>query len=135
MIILFDENIPSKIAEGINIIDSANKDTILKCTYTHPYLLNKGGELDDNWIEYAGKNRAIIFSFDRDFRQIKSKGKLYVEHNVGVFFFKYKKGDPIYWQTVKLIINHLNEIKSTIVNVPSPFVFEISSLGVKQCFF
>lgn len=43
MIILFDENIPCKIAEGINIIDSANKDTLLKCTYTHPYLLNKGG--------------------------------------------------------------------------------------------
>ena len=135
MIILFDENFPCKIAEGIDIIESVNKDTILKCTYTHPYLLNKGGTEDDDWIAYAGRNNALIFSFDKDFRQIKSKGNLYIQHNVGVFFFKYEKKEPMYWQTVKLVVNHLHDIKKTILTVSLPFVYEISKKGVKRCEF
>ena len=91
MLIIFDENFPQKIAEGLNLIESTNRDTILHCEITHPYLINKGGTEDDDWITYAGKKDAIIMTFDKDFKDIKAKGRLYNEHKVGVFFFKFDK--------------------------------------------
>ena len=115
MIILCDENFPCKIAEGINTIESANKDTPLKCTFSHPYLLNMASVSDNDIIKYAGENQAIIFSFDRDFKDLKSKGRLYMDNKVGVFFFRYDKKEKIYWQTVKLIVNNMTEIKKTIL--------------------
>lgn len=132
MIILCDENFPCKIAEGINIIESANKDTPLKCTFSHPYLLGMASVSDNDIIKYAGDNQAIIFSFDRDFKDLKSKGRLYIDNKVGVFFFRYDKKEKIYWQTVKLIVNHMTEIKKTILEINPPFVYEINKKGVTR---
>lgn len=132
MIILCDENFPCKIAEGIDIIESANKDTPIQLSFTHPYLLKKGGASDEEWIKFAGENNAIIFSFDKDFKDLKSKGRLYTQHNVGVFFFRYNRKEKIYWQTVKLIVNNMNEIKEKIIDTPAPFVYEISGKGVSR---
>lgn len=129
MLIIFDENFPQKIAEGLNIIESTNRDTILNCEITHPYLINKGGTEDDDWIAYAGKNNAIIMTFDKDFKDIKAKGRLYNEHKVGVFFFKLDKREKMYWQIVKLFVNNFDAMKTIILEVPRPFVYRISSKG------
>ena len=129
MLIIFDENFPQKIAEGLNLIESTNRDTILHCEITHPYLINKGGTEDDDWITYAGKKDAIIMTFDKDFKDIKAKGRLYNEHKVGVFFFKFDKKEKMYWQIVKLFVNNFEEMKKLILEVPRPFVYRISSKG------
>lgn len=129
MLILFDENFPKKIAEGLNLIESSNKDTILKCTITHPYLLDKGGTEDNDWIKYAGRRNAIIMTFDKDFKDIKTKGRFYHEHKVGVFFFKFEKNEKMYWQIVKLFVNNFEEMKKIIVEVERPFVYRITAKG------
>lgn len=33
----------------------------------HPYLIDKGGTEDDDWVVFAGKKDAIIMTFDKDF--------------------------------------------------------------------
>ena len=132
MLIIFDENFPQKIAEGLNIIESTNRDTILRCEITHPYLLKKGGTEDDDWIKYAGKNNAIIMTFDKDFKDIKAKGRLYHEHKVGVFFFKLDKKEKMYWQIVKLFINNFDSMKKIMIEVEKPFVYRISSKGFPE---
>jgi predicted nuclease of predicted toxin-antitoxin system len=129
MLILFDENFPFKIAEGLNIIESTNRDTILKCEITHPTFIDKTGTDDDDWIVFAGKNDAIIMTFDKDFKDIKSKGRLYTEHKVGVFFFKFDKKEKMYWQIVRLFVNNFEAMKRIILDIPRPFVYRISSKG------
>lgn len=129
MLIIFDENFPLKIAEGLNTIESTNHDTILNCTITHPYLLDKGGTLDDDWITYAGNNNAIIMTFDKDFKDIKAKGRLYHDNKIGVFFFKFEKKEKMYWQIVKLFVNNFESMKKIILETPRPFVYRITSKG------
>lgn len=129
MLIIFDENFPQKIAEGLNTIESTNRDTILHCEITHPYLIKKGGTTDDDWVEYAGINNAIIMTFDKDFKDIKAKGRLYNEHKVGVFFFKFDKKEKMYWQVVRLFVNNFDAMKKIILEVERPFVYRISSKG------
>jgi predicted nuclease of predicted toxin-antitoxin system len=130
MIILCDENFPVKIAEGLSIIESANRDTVLQCTITHPSILNKTGTSDEEWIKYAGENDAIILTFDGDFKDVKTKGTLYSQNKIGAFFFRYdKKGGSRYWQTVRLLVNNLEEIKKIIVEKERPFVYRVTSSG------
>jgi len=134
MLILFDENIPVKIAEGLNTIESTNKDTILHCTITHPYIIQKGGTSDDDWIKFAGENKAIILTFDKDFKNVKSKGSLYIQHNIGVFFCKFDKKEKMYWQIVRLFVNSFNLMKNIIVTTPRPFVYRINHHGKPERF-
>ncbi len=129
MLIIFDENFPLKIAEGLHIIESTNRDTILNCEITHPYLINKGGTDDDDWIAYAGRHNAIIMTFDKDFKDIKAKGPLYTQYKVGVFFFKLDRREKMYWQIVKLFVNNFDAMKKIILEVPRPFVYRISAKG------
>ena len=136
MLILFDENFPQKLAEGIDIIEQGHKDSILQCEITHPYLIGKGGTTDDEWIKFLGENNAIFMTFDKDFKDIKSKGRLYCENQVGVFFFKYDKKDKdgMYWQSVKIFIKNFGEIKRIITEVPRPFVYRITLNSIPQVF-
>lgn len=129
MLVIFDENFPVKIAEGLNTIESTNRDTVLNCQITHPYIISKGGTSDEDWIKYAGDNDAIIMTFDKDFKDIKSKGRLYSENMVGVFFFKFDKKEKMYWQIVKLFVNNFDAMKKIILEIPRPFVYRISSKG------
>lgn len=129
MLIIFDENFPQKIAEGLNLIESTNRDTILQCEITHPYLIQKGGTEDNDWITYAGERNAIIMTFDKDFKDIKSKGRLYQQHKIGVFFFKFDRKEKMHWQIVKLFVNNFDAMKNIIVNIPRPFVYRISMNG------
>lgn len=129
MLIIFDENFPCKIAEGLNIIESTCKDNILPCVITHPYLLKKGGAEDNDLIVYAGQKNAIIMTFDKDFKDIKAKGRLYTQHKIGVFFFKLDKKEKMYWQIVKLFVNNIDVMKRLIIETPRPFVYRINMKG------
>jgi hypothetical protein len=107
----------------------------LPCTITHPAILNKTGTSDEDWIKYAGENDAIILTFDGDFKDVKTKGALYSQHKIGVFFFKYdKKGGSRYWQTVRLLVNNLEEIKKIIFKKERPFVYRVTNSGKPERF-
>lgn len=132
MLIIFDENFPHNLAKGLDTIEQSNNNSILKCQITHPKFLEIEGIKDAPLIEYAGRYNAIIITHDKDFKDVKSKGAIYVQHKVGVFFFKFKKKEYSYWGIVKVFINQFEAIKKIIIEEPTPFVYEISSSGVQR---
>lgn len=132
MLLIFDENFPHNLARGLDIIEESNNCSSLKCQITHPKYLNIEGMKDNPLIEFAGSNSAVIITSDRDFRDIKSKKSIYIENNVGVFFFKFKKKESNYWGIVKTFINQFEDVKEILLKETPPFVYEISSSGTKR---
>ena len=128
MLIIFDENIPYSIAEGLNII-------VKDFEISHPTkLFNRKGVKDDELIKYAGENSAVIVTYDNDFKNIKLKGGLYVHHKIGVFFIKFDKKEKKYWHIVKQIVNNFEFIKDIISTERKPFVYELSNKGKPKRF-
>ena len=90
------------------------------------------GISDDAVIKKAFSENRILITNDKDFKDIKSKGGIYNAHKVGVIFFKFKKNEYSYWGIVKVFINQFDTLKEILLEQSPPFVYEISSQGVKR---
>lgn len=135
MYFLFDENIPYKLVQGLALIEEANKKSPYQATITHPVIENNAGASDEGQIALAGKKNAIIVSFDKDFKHIKSYYPLYKKYKVGVVVFRLAKADSNYWGIVKLIINNWEKLKKELSDKERPFIYEVNKLGIKPLFF
>lgn len=135
MYFLFDENVPYKFVQGLSYIEEANNKTLVKATLTHPRFLNKEGMTDAEEIEIAGQSDAIIVSFDKDFKTIKSHRKLYEQYKVGIVHLRLTRRESNYWGIVMLIINQWEDLKSKISEIEKPFIYEVSSKGITELHF
>jgi predicted nuclease of predicted toxin-antitoxin system len=131
MYFLFDENVPYKFVQGLDYIEQSNKSPI-KATISHPKFIGKEGVPDEEIIKIAGDNKAIIISFDKDFKHIKSYYPLYRQHKVGVVFLNLTKKEANYWGIVKLIINNWEDLKLRLKDEIPPFVFQVHKNGIQK---
>ena len=132
MFFLFDENVPYKFVKGLSLIEEANNKSKIRVTITHPKDAGNEGATDEEQIVYAGKNKGIIVSFDKDFRHMKSYYPLYKEHNVGAVIINLSKKENNYWGIVKSIINKWEELKVKLSSEKRPFIYEITSRGIER---
>lgn len=132
MYFLFDENVPYKFVKGLALIEEANFKSPLKAIVTHPRDISNEGASDEEQIKYAGSKNAVIVSFDKDFRHMKSYYPLYKKFNVGTVVLNLSKKDSTYWGIVKTIINRWEELKTKLQNENKPFIFEITTRGVEK---
>jgi predicted nuclease of predicted toxin-antitoxin system len=110
MVFLFDENIPYKLAQGFILIEEAENSPKIKATVSHIKILNREGATDEEVIQIAGEMKAIIVTFDKDFKHIRSYYPLYKKHNVGIILLKLDKRESNYWGIVKLLTNNWEKI-------------------------
>ena len=129
---LFDENVPYKFVQGLALIEEANNKASIKATVTHPRFLGKEGMTDAEEIEIAGQSEAVIVSFDKDFKTIKSHRKLYEQYKVGIVHLYLTKKQSNYWGIVTLIIDKWEDLKNTLSGMEKPFIFELSSKGITK---
>jgi predicted nuclease of predicted toxin-antitoxin system len=132
MLFLFDENYSYRIAEGLHLLEDGNNKSKIKVKVTHVKhcgLLNKP---DEDIIEYAGKNNAIIFTQDEDFRHIKHYYKLYEQHKTGVVVFRSYKGKIFYWDMVERLVKVWENLKVTLYTEQKPFALEITKTGISK---
>ena len=132
MFILFDENVPYKFVQGLELIESSNHKSPIVAKVAHPKMIGNTHATDEEQIVYAGKHKGIIFSFDKDFKSIKSYYPLYKEHNVGVVLLTLGKKESNYWGIVKLIINNWEDLKQKLHNVDKPFVYQVARTGITR---
>lgn len=132
MYFLFDENVPHRFVEGLACIEYSNRKSPCQATVSHPKLIGKEGSTDEEIISLAGERQAIIISFDKDFKHIRSYYPLYKQHKVGVVFFRLSKKESNYWGIVTLIINQWEELKMKLKDESPPFAYEISKQGIKR---
>jgi predicted nuclease of predicted toxin-antitoxin system len=132
MYFLFDENVPYKFVRGLALIEEANNKSLLKAIVTHPKDILNEGASDEEQIKFAGSKNAIIISFDKDFKHMKSYYPLYRQFNVGTVVLNLSKKDSTYWGIVRTIINRWEELKNTLQNQKKPFIYEITTRGVEK---
>lgn len=135
MVLLFDQNVPKKIAEGLNLLEQANYKSKHKAEVTHISLLNKDGLADEDVIKLAGELKATIVTFDADFKHKKHYYKLYKEHQVGIVLFKSSKNVINYWDNVVLIITKWEVLKDNISKAHKPFALELGKSGIQTLSF
>ncbi len=135
MLLLFDQNVPLKIAEGLNLLEQANYKSKHQAEITHISLLNKNGIADEDVIKLAGELKATIVTFDADFKHRKHYYKLYEEHNVGIVLFKSSKNIINYWDNVVLIVTKWEDLKDKISKAHKPFALELGKNGTQTLSF
>jgi hypothetical protein len=120
------------MATGLNILEEGNTLSPLQCEVRHETELMPGNTDDDKFTVEAGKMNAVIITYDRDFKEVKSKWPLYRKHKVGVVFFRSYKDILRYWDIVVSFINHWEKLKHEVNENNPPFVFEITLKGISK---
>ncbi len=73
MNIYIDENLPSKLAKGINILEQPNREGVnvysIKETFGQ-------GSLDEDWIPEVGKEKGIVITQDYNIHRTRSQNEL-----------------------------------------------------------
>jgi hypothetical protein len=129
MLFIFDENYPHEFVKGFSIIETANRHNPIKAEIVFVGdFMGKLGARDEEIIEKASKQKAVIVTHDSDFRRIKHYKSLLMEHEVGYIYFKQPKVYK-YWDIVKAFVNKWDEIKESIKNETIPFAYEINKTG------
>ncbi len=133
MIIYIDENMPSVLAKGFNLLHEpeninldSNKQIIVKSIID---VFDRGIK-DEEWIPKLGKEKACVITQDYNIHRIKHQNQLCKKYHLGMFYFRppSKKGFR-YWDMVKLLVKHWPEIIKIVSQEKTPFAYKISSRG------
>ena len=129
MKIFIDENLPPKLAEGLNLLESPNDDGIEVLSISHYF---GRGAKDEEWIPELGKLKAIVITQDHNIHRKQSQKELYRNHKVGLIVFKAPgKTGYTYWEMVENIIKHWKLIKREAVKLTPPYAFQITPKSQK----
>ncbi len=131
MKIYIDENMPTNLADGLNILQKPLNIDLEKeievCSIKKEF--GKGAK-DEDWIPEAGRTDACVITQDIRIQRTRQLKELYTNHGLGIFFFKppSKKGYR-YWEMVEILIKHWQEIIKISANTTRPFAYKVTSRG------
>lgn len=129
MYFIVDANMPSRLANGLELIDQENVSGNIKVQVKHSDDLLGKGATDEQIIIFAGKVGGIIISEDDDFKRIKSNKKLVEKLNVGYVLYKPPKHGARYWEKAKAFILGWEHLKDKIKATSKPFIMIIDKSG------
>ncbi len=128
---LFDENMPLRLAKGLEILDAENefgKQPNLMISHmtehTHP------GASDMDIVRLAKRLDAIVVSGDDDYKNITSTCELVKKLKVGFVLFKLpKKTGCTYDEIVLAFIKAWPQVKQKLKSEKPPYMFIIDRAG------
>lgn len=126
---LCDENFPVNLVAGLSTIELSNHHTPRKAEIIHTKQLGISNYSDEEIIEVAGNQKAIIITQDKDFKHFKHYKELYKHHDVGVVLYKAYGGKDRYWDKVTAFVNQWEKIKKLAHETPRPFVIQFDVRG------
>jgi hypothetical protein len=132
MLFVFDENYSTKISKGLQILESGNIKSPIRVDVAHITDFVPTGTKDLDVIKEVGNRGGIIFTKDKDFKQVRLLAGLFKQCNVGVTFFAQPKKALTYWDNVKVLVQNWENIKGTLADDSPPFVYEIKSNSVQK---
>jgi len=125
---IFDENLSHRLAEGLSLLESGDLSSPIT-KISHMNQLLEDGASDQEVIQEAGKTNAIIISQDDDFKRIRSHKALIKSLGVGYVMYRPPKRGSSYWDIVQAFIQGWPEIKNTLKEKKTPFLFQIDKNG------
>jgi predicted nuclease of predicted toxin-antitoxin system len=132
LLFIFDNQGSPRLATGLRILEEGNDRSPLQCEVRHIREYMPGDSEDEVVYKFAGQKDAIVITYDRDFKEISQKARLYKKNKVGVLYFRSTKNSLRYWDLVVSFITQWEELKKLVSETAKPFVFEISLRGIRK---
>ncbi len=131
MIIYVDENMPSVLAQGFDILQEHLNHKLKEPIRVKSIKEVFGaGTQDEDWIPKAGEEGACVITHDFNIRRIKHQRALFEQHGLGMFYFHPpSKTGFSYWGMLKLMVKHWEEITRIATREDRPFSFKITARG------
>jgi hypothetical protein len=131
MISYVDENMAPVLAKGFNLLQMPlNFDLKLKDPVEFKSIKEDFGEgtPDEEWIPIAGGESACVLTQDYNIKRIRHQRELCEKHGLGMFYFRpSSKSGFSYWEMVKLLVKHWEEIIKVSAKKSRPFSYKITS--------
>ena len=129
MRILFDENAPNKLIEGIKALTfffELGEDVEI----TSVQLLGKLSASDEEVLELVG-NGGVLISYDKDFKKHKKLKKIIYDKGIAVFWVLQPKR-PDFFALAKFLIDNWEDIIDKIISEEKPFVYQILKKSITK---
>jgi len=131
MIIYIDENISPYLAKGFRILQQPLNLKLKEEIDIRSIKEEFGqGAQDEQWIPIIGEKGACIITQDYNIKRTRHQHKLCNEYNLGVFYIRSSsKTGMKYWEMVKLMAKHWENINKIAISRKRPFAFRVTSNG------
>jgi hypothetical protein len=129
MRILFDENAPNKLVEGIKALTFFFElDPSVEITSVQ--LLGKLSAMDEDVLELVGEG-GVLISYDKDFKKHKRLKKIILDMGIAVFWVK-QPAKPNFFELAKFLIGNWEEMLDKILNEAKPFIYQVNKAGISK---
>lgn len=127
---LFDENMPVRLAKGLEILDADNEFGKTPVNNFYHITDFKEGLSDQAVVKLAKKYKAIIVSQDDDYKNINATSELVKKSQIGYVLFKQpKKSGSSYDEIVSALVSAWPKSKKEISGRKPPFMAIIERKG------
>ena len=122
--LLFDENIPNSIVEGLRTLVKSD-DIDIRST-TQITQLGKGAS-DSMILSYAKSlpKNTIIVTNDKDFKKRQLLSQIMKSKALGLFLLKFPNGSN-YWRRAVFVINHWEKMEEYCRDSKFPFSYQVA---------
>ena len=134
MLFVFDENFSKNLAAGLDLLEKSNPSSKIPVdVISAEQLMGRRGATDPEIITAAGSN-GVVFTKDKDFRQIKLYARVIEQSGAKVLFFKSSKKFVFFWDILTALVERWEEIKDILNKPVPPYVYEFDiRQGIKEC--
>jgi hypothetical protein len=130
MLFVFDENFSKNLAAGLDLLEKSNPSSQIPVdVVAAEILMGKRGAEDPILYEKIGKVNGILFTKDKDFKDIKMYEKIINEHKARVLFFRKSKKLIFFWDMLTALVNKWDYIKEKLSEDSPHHVFEFDIKG------
>jgi predicted nuclease of predicted toxin-antitoxin system len=129
MRILFDENAPDKLVQGIACFTHFFDD-IDDYQITSVSLLKKLSATDEEVLKLVGKG-GILITYDKDFKKHKNLKTAIAKHEIGIFWVQQPKR-PDFFELGKFLLNNWEDIIEKIKTENRPFIYQVLKKGISR---
>ncbi len=132
MIIYFDENIPSHLANGFGLIQKFEGLKVnVKAEVKYLPHEHYNGIKDEDWLKLIQTQKSFVITQDVHLTKRKHEMELYRQQKIGLFLLRgtSKKQGMSVWQMVEALAKHWPFILDTIQHKKPPFAFQIKQKG------
>jgi hypothetical protein len=124
MLFVFDENLPPKLAQGLDLLEKSNPASNVDLDVLSAVeFMGRRGATDEEILEAVGKAGGVVFTKDKDFKQIKLYDKIIEEHKTRVLFFSSNKRFIFFWDMLVAMVGRWEEIKEKLSRDVPPYVY------------
>ncbi|MEO8067584.1 MAG: hypothetical protein ABI599_07830 [Flavobacteriales bacterium] len=126
MLIYFDENLSEHLADGMHHLTLVH----LKGVEIISAKRDPGKHTpDDDLLKYIAKKDAVFITKDINIHRDRMMAQMCKELGIAMFFLKLPQNEGKYWDIVRAVIKHWEEMVTIMNTKKRPFAYEVTPKG------